>query len=92
MTVTKPVFSQGAFNLLAKNIGGYAIFMLDQEGFILSWNKGAEQIKGYTAGEIIGQHVSVLYAANDVAQNLPALNLERAARDGHYQSEDWRLR
>lgn len=92
MASTQQIFSDNNFSLLAAEIREYAIFMVDPEGFILSWNKGAEQIKGYAADEIIGQHLSILYTATDIAQNLPARNLERAALEGHYESEDWRLR
>jgi PAS domain S-box-containing protein len=58
----------------------------------VTWNRGAERIKGYTAHEIIGKHFSVFYPSNDLAANKPARELEIATADGVYQEEGWRLR
>ncbi len=58
--------SQERFRLLVEEVKDYAIFMLDPTGKVLSWNEGARKIKGYTAGEIIGQHFSIFYTSEDI--------------------------
>jgi PAS domain S-box-containing protein len=70
----------------------YAIFMLDPQGHVRSWNIGAERIKGYRAEEIIGQHFSRFYPAAALARGLPAHELERASATGAFEDEGWRLR
>jgi PAS domain S-box-containing protein len=77
---------------LVESVQDYAIFMLDPHGRVLSWNDGAERIKGYAAGEIIGQHFSVFFPAEDVARGKPVWELEAAARDGRVEDEGWRVR
>ena len=78
--------------LLVDNIRDYAILLLDAEGTIVSWNPGAERLKGYAAGEIIGQHFSTFYSDEDCAQQQPAKALEAARRDGSFEDEGWRVR
>ncbi|WP_445150794.1 sensor histidine kinase [Baekduia sp. Peel2402] len=78
--------------LLVDNIRDYAILLLDAEGTIVSWNPGAERLKGYAAGEIIGQDFSVFYTDEDRAQQQPAKALETARRDGSFEDEGWRVR
>ena len=80
------------FRLLVEGVKDYAIIGLDPQGLISSWNRGAERIKGYSAGEIIGKHFSCFYPADDVARNLPGELLGRAAKDGVVEQEGWRLR
>jgi PAS domain S-box-containing protein len=80
------------FRALVSSVKDYAIFMLDPSGRIESWNAGAEQTKGYTAEEIIGQHMSRFYTPEDLARGLPATLLEAAAREGRVESEGWRVR
>ena len=80
------------FRLLVETVKEYAIFMLDVEGRIVSWNLGAERIKGYAAEEIIGQHFSQFYTAEDKARNWPAHVLASAKRDGRFEDEGWRVR
>jgi len=80
------------FQLFVSSVEDYAIFMLDTEGRVVSWNDGAERIKGYTSQEIIGQHFSVLYTEIDVLSGRPALQLEKAVREGSCEAEGWRLR
>jgi PAS domain S-box-containing protein len=70
----------------------YAIYMLDPSGIVTNWNAGAERMKGYTAKEIVGQHFSRFYTAQDRAAGLPARVLAAAARAGHYEAEGWRVR
>ena len=80
------------FRLLVEGMRDYAIFMLDTEGFITTWNVGAERIKGYTAGEIVGQHFSRLYTEEGVRRGWPAQGLAIAAARGQFEDEGWRVR
>ncbi|MFI7419875.1 PAS domain S-box protein [Nonomuraea sp. NPDC049684] len=84
--------SEERFRLLVQNVVDYAIFMLDAQGRIVSWNAGAERIKGYHAEEIIGRHFSVFYPPEDVAAGKPAMELEVAVADGRWEEEGWRVR
>src|SRR5262249_15029824 len=80
------------FRLLVESIKDYAIFMLDADGLVSTWNVGAQRIKGYTADEIIGQHFSVFYPETDVRAAKTAEELAIAAREGRFEEEGWRLR
>ena len=80
------------FQLLVQSVRDYAIYMLDTNGVIRSWNAGGERIKGYTAEEIIGQNFSRFYPPEDVAQGVPRQNLETATTKGKCEAEGWRLR
>jgi PAS domain S-box-containing protein len=81
-----------AFRLLVNAVEDYAIFLLDPAGIILSWNTGAQRIKGYTADEIIGQHFARFYPPDAVAAGTPMTLLAIAAQWGHYTEEGWRVR
>ncbi len=70
----------------------YAIFLLDDDGRVLTWNPGAERIKGWAAEEIIGQHFSIFYPEDTIASGLPLRLLERARREGRSEDEGWRIR
>ena len=80
------------YQLMVESVRDYAIFMLDPAGYVASWNRGAQRIKGYTADEIIGQHFSVFYSAEDLAAGKPEMELEVVARDGRFEDEGIRLR
>jgi PAS domain S-box-containing protein len=80
------------YRLLVATVRDYAIFALDATGHVLTWNAGAEHLKGYTASEIIGRHFSVFYPAEDVAAGKPRAELTGAARDGRFEDEGWRVR
>ena len=80
------------FKLLVSHVVDYAIFMLDPTGHIVTWNEGAERIKGYTADEIIGRHFSIFYPAQEAQIRKPDWELEVAKRDGRYEEEGWRIR
>ncbi|SFR11531.1 PAS domain S-box-containing protein [Lentzea waywayandensis] len=80
------------FRLLVQGVRDYAIFMLDPGGHIVSWNAGAERIKGYTAEEIIGQHFSAFYPPEDVSSGKPEWELRVARADGAIEDEGWRVR
>ena len=78
--------------LLIDGIQDYAIFLLDCEGRVASWSAGAERIKGYSAGEILGRHFSCFYTPEDVARGKPEQELEQAMRTGRVEDENWRVR
>ncbi|HEU4799653.1 MAG TPA: ATP-binding protein [Gemmatimonadales bacterium] len=80
------------FRILVRSVRDYAILALDPDGRIISWNEGAERIKGYSADEIVGQSFTVLYPEERVAEGFPQRELEIAARDGRFEDEDWRIR
>ena len=80
------------FRLLVEAVKDYGIFMLDPAGNVSSWNPGAEQIHGYKAEEIIGQHVSCFYTAEDVAAGTPQRGLQIALEEGRFEEEGLRLR
>jgi PAS domain S-box-containing protein len=84
--------SEERFRVLVQGVQDYAIFMLNPDGRVASWNEGAQRIKGYAPEEIIGRHFSTFYPALDVAAGKPAWELEVAARDGKYEEEGWRVR
>jgi PAS domain S-box-containing protein len=80
------------YQLMVDSVRDYAIFMLDPNGHVASWNQGAQRIKGYTADEIIGRHFSAFYTAEDIASRKPARELKIAARVGKYEEEGIRVR
>ncbi len=80
------------FQLLVSSVKDYAIFLLDKEGRVNSWNSGAEHIKGYTAEEIIGQPIDIFYTAEELERGEPKRNLEKALKHGHHESEGYRVR
>jgi PAS domain S-box-containing protein len=82
--------SEEKFKLLVEGTQDYAIFMLDPEGYIQSWNRGVQRIKGYTAADVIGKHFSLFYPEEDKAK--PSWELEIAKKVGHYQEEGWRIK
>ncbi|HEU4451425.1 MAG TPA: PAS domain-containing sensor histidine kinase [Longimicrobium sp.] len=82
--------SEERFRLLVHSVRDYAIFMLDPEGVVSSWNEGAQRIKGYRADEIIGRHFSTFYPPEDLAK--PPWELEVAKREGRVEDEGWRVR
>ena len=84
--------SEERLRLMIESVRDYAIFMLDPEGRVASWNLGAERIKGYKAAEIIGQHFSIFYSSEDVASGKPQRELETAKREGRVEDEGWRVR
>jgi PAS domain S-box-containing protein len=78
--------------MLVQGVRDYAIYMLDPQGRVTNWNAGAEQIKGYTADEIVGEHFSRFYTEEDRANGEPARALETALREGRYEREAERVR
>jgi PAS domain S-box-containing protein len=84
--------SEERFRLLVEGVQDCAIFMLSPQGHVVSWNKGAERIKGYKADEIIGKHFSCFYPPEAIAQGKPEQELRTAMEQGHANEEGWRVR
>ncbi|MBN9017943.1 MAG: PAS domain S-box protein [Rhizobiales bacterium] len=83
---------EASYRLLVESIADSAIYMLDTHGRVASWNRGAERIKGYVAGEILGRHFSCFYSPEAQAAGVPAAALSTAAREGRFESEGWLIR
>ncbi|MGH7925860.1 MAG: PAS domain S-box protein, partial [Candidatus Binatus sp.] len=88
----KMLQSEDRFRLLVQGVKDYAILMLDPDGRVVSWNEGAQRIKGYTAEEIIGQHFSRFFTPEGIAANGPSSELEMARRNGRFENVGWRVR
>ncbi|KAA0678912.1 hybrid sensor histidine kinase/response regulator [Azospirillum brasilense] len=84
--------SEARFRLLVQGVIDYAIFMLDTTGHVTNWNSGAQRMKGYAAEEIIGEHFSRFYTAEDRATGVPMQGLRTAEQTGKFETEGWRLR
>jgi len=92
VAIEKLQHSEEQFRLLVENVQDYAIYMLDPNGIISTWNSGAERIKGYTAEEVLGKHFSCFFRPEDREAGLPKRALEIAAREGQYEEENLRVR
>src|SRR5262245_37656897 len=84
--------SEEHFRLMVEGVTDYAMFMLDPNGYVLTWNPGAHRIKGYRADEIIGQHFSRFYPPEAVQTGWPDHELQVAAEQGRFEDEGWRVR
>jgi PAS domain S-box-containing protein len=84
--------SEERFRLLVDNIGDYAIYMLDPEGRVATWNSGAQRLKGYASHEIVGRSFSVFFPPEDIALGKPDHELEAARSHGRFEDEGWRTR
>lgn len=84
--------SEERFRLLVEGVKDYGISMLSPDGLVVSWNAGAEQIKGYQANQILGKHFSCFYTAEEIEQGKPDLALKIAATTGRFEDEGWRVR
>jgi len=80
------------FRLLVESVRDYAIFVLDPEGNVLTWNPGAQALKGYTRDEIVGRHFSKFYPAEAVQNGWPQRELALAEKEGRFADEGWRVR
>ena len=80
------------FQELVYSVSDYAVFLLDADGIVISWNKGAEKIKGYKAEEIIGQHFSAFYPEGVIKKGWPQHELAIAKAEDRYEEQDWRVR
>lgn len=84
--------SEERYRLMVDNVKDYAIFMLDPQGYIMTWNEGAKKHKGYNASEIIGQHFSIFYTTADIENKKPELELVVAKQTEKYEEEGWRVK
>ena len=84
--------NEGKYRLMVEAVKDYAIFMLDPNGYILTWNEGARYTKGYSAAEIIGKHFSTFYTAEDLEDKKPERELKIAIQTGKYEEEGWRVK
>ncbi len=80
------------FGEFVRAVKDYAIFMLDPDGSVASWNQGAKRIKGYSEDEIVGEHFSTFYTEDDIENDVPETNLETAAEEGRIEDEGWRIK
>ncbi|MGV3743204.1 MAG: PAS domain-containing protein, partial [Burkholderiaceae bacterium] len=88
----RTLIDEQRFHLLVSGITDYAIYLLNPNGEVSSWNAGAQRFKGYVAEEIIGSHFSRFYTQEDQATDLPARALQIAAKEGKFEAEGWRVR
>jgi PAS domain S-box-containing protein len=87
-----PPSGSSQIELLINSVIDYGVYMLDADGFIVSWNTGAEKLKGYSAAEAVGMHFSSFYTPEDQRSGRPAKNLARARAEGRHEDEGWRVR
>ena len=97
MAITKKNYdalinSDKRFEILVTSISDYAIYLLNPDGHIVSWNAGAQRFKGYTADEVIGQHFSIFLSQEDRDAGVPQSILNQAAINGRFEAEGWRIR
>lgn len=87
-----PIQTTDLLQLLIDNVRDYAIILLDKEGTVLTWGKGAQRLKGWSPEEIIGRHFSKFYPPEDIANGKPDMELKAVRADGRFEDEGWRLR
>lgn len=81
-----------SYNLLLESIRDYAVVVLDTNGYIVNWSRGAEQIKGYSEAEVVGKHFSIFYTEDEIRKGEPEKNLQKAKQEGRYEFIGWRVR
>ncbi|MFA7398974.1 MAG: PAS domain S-box protein, partial [Sideroxydans sp.] len=86
------IVSEERYRMLVDGVKDVSNLMLDLQGHVITWNEGAERLKGYTAKEIIGQHFSIFFPEEDIASGMPAAELAQAIEQGHAEVEGWRVR
>lgn len=91
MSASPTIFDDHIYRLLIESVEDYAIYIVDQHGYVLTWNDGARRNTGYEAEEIIGRSFELFYPPEDIAADLPKLGLMQASRYGTYQSQGWRV-
>ena len=84
--------AEDRYRLLVDSVTDYALYMLDPDGIVVSWNSGAQRLKGYSEHEIVGRHFSQFYPDEDVRQGLPMRNLKIARTEGRFEAQGWRVR
>ena len=85
-------WTEESFRLMVESVSDYAIVMLSPQGRVVSWNSGAQRIKGYTAEEIVGQHFSLFYPQDDIERGTPQRDLDIVTAQGRFEDEGWRVR
>ena len=90
--IEAPLTDEGRYRLLIESVTDYAIYMLDPDGIITSWNRGAQRFMGYEPAEILGEHFSKFYTEEDCQTGLPERALRTAESEGRFEHEGWRLR
>ena len=88
----KQPFANEQFRLMIEAVTDYAIYMLDPEGHIMSWNAGAQRVKGYSEAEVLGKHYSMFFTNDDIRARKPERELEQAKLEGRFEDEGWRVR
>ena len=89
---SEPSWESDQFRLMVDAVVDYAIYMLDLEGRITSWNPGAQRLKGYSQAEVIGRHYSMFFTEDAIRAGKPQQELERAKAEGRFEEEGWRVR
>ena len=84
--------AEDRYRLLVDSVTDYALYMLDPDGIVVSWNSGAQRLKGYSEHEIVGRHFSQFYPDEDVRQGLPMRNLKIARTKKRFEGQGWRVR
>ena len=92
MSNTVSQIDQKSYNLLLESISDHAIMILDQEGYIINWSRGAEQINGYMEDEVLGKHFSIFYTKDDLERSQPEKNLQKVRDTGGLEYKAWRVR
>jgi PAS domain S-box-containing protein len=92
MAKSDPLVDPGIYRLMVEQAQDYALFLLDPSGRIMTWNLGAQFLKGYAPEEIIGRHFSVFYTPDAVDRGWPTEELRLATREGRFEDEGWRVR
>jgi osomolarity two-component system sensor histidine kinase TcsA len=92
ISATDQSYTNETYRILVNNVKDYAIFMIDTQGYITTWNAGAAILKQYNADEIVGKHFSIFYGAEDKANQKPQKELEICMREGRVEDEGWRFR
>jgi len=90
--ITERRYLEERYRLFVESVRDYAIFMLDIDGKVISWNAGAERVIGYKANEIIGKHISIFYSPQEILEHKPEQELSSATNLGRFESEGWRVR
>jgi PAS domain S-box-containing protein len=85
-------WTEGSFRLMVESVSDYAIVMLDPQGCVVSWNTGAQRIKGYQTDEIVGRHFALFYPQDQIGSGKPQRDLDQAAASGRHEDEGWRMR
>src|ERR1051325_5731026 len=90
--VSSTALGEDSFRLLVESVKDYAIIQLDPSGHVISWNEGAQRIKGWSREEIIGKHFSIFYPPEAIERKFPEYELKMADQEGRFEDENWRVR